>query len=90
MSGGHFNHSNYVFNDIKTEIEELIYSNDKEDEYGYKRGYNKKTLNEFKKAIEILKLADIYTHRIDWLVSDDDGENDFHARLKEELDKLSR
>lgn len=32
-----------------------------------------------------LKLANIYLHRIDWLLSGDDGEDSFHSRLKEEL-----
>lgn len=32
----------------------------------------------------------IYTQRIDWLLSGDDGEESFHSRLKEELDKLKK
>lgn len=58
-----------------------------EDVYYY--NYSKETLDELKKAIKIIRTAAIYAQRIDWLVSDDDGEEDFHRRLKEELDKLN-
>ena len=50
--------------------------------------YNKETIKEFKKGLAILKKAYIYAQRIDWLLSDDDGEESFHKRLKEELDNL--
>ena len=39
-------------------------------------------------ALAILKKAYVYAQRIDWLLSDDDGEESFHKRLKEELDNL--
>ena len=50
--------------------------------------YNKETIKEFKKGLAILRKAYIYAQRIDWLLSDDDGEESFHKRLKEELDNL--
>ena len=50
--------------------------------------YSKQTIKEFKKGLAILKKAYIYAQRIDWLLSDDDGEESFHKRLKEELDNL--
>ena len=50
--------------------------------------FSEETLAEFKKAIHILKQAEIYAQRIDWLLSGDDGEESFHERLKEELEKL--
>ena len=50
--------------------------------------YSKQTIKEFKKGLSILRRADIYVQRIDWLLSDDDGEESFHKRLKEELDNL--
>ena len=63
------------------------------DEYGckvypYYPDYTEETINEFKKGVEILKKARIYAQRIDWLISGDDGEESFHERLKEELEKL--
>ena len=50
-------------------------------------GYNEKTLEEFKKGLDILRKASIYAQRIDWLLSGDDGEESFHKRLKEDLEK---
>ena len=52
--------------------------------------YSKKTIKEFKKGIKILKMAEIYAQRIDWLLSGDDGEENFHERLKEELEQLKK
>lgn len=51
-------------------------------------GYTEETLSEFRKAVEVLKKAEVYAQRIDWLLSGDDGENSFHKRLKEDLNKL--
>lgn len=48
-------------------------------------GYGKDTLKEFKKAVNILKKALIYTERIDYLLCGDDSEETFQKRLKEEL-----
>jgi TFIIF-interacting CTD phosphatase-like protein len=39
----------------------------------------------FKKGLDILRKAQIYAQRIDWLVSGDDGEDYFHSRLKNDL-----
>jgi hypothetical protein len=49
--------------------------------------YPDEVIEEFKKAVELLKQAEIYAHRIDWLVSGDDGEESFLKRLKEDLNK---
>ena len=69
---------------------------DKEKEYVIKNKhsvpnlyeYSKETIKEFKKGLAILRKAYVYTQRIDWLLSGDDGEESFHERLKEELDNL--
>ena len=53
-------------------------------ESGGKR-YKDETIKEFENAIWHIKLAQIYIQRIDWLLSGDDGEDDFHKRLKTEL-----
>ena len=50
-------------------------------------GYSEETLEEFKKGLDILRKASIYAQRIDWLFSGDDGEESFHKRLKEDLEK---
>lgn len=52
--------------------------------------YSPETIAEFKKAYEILRIAEIYAQRIDWLLSGDDSEESFHKRLKEDLEKLKK
>ena len=87
MSGGHFEYNQYRISDIICGIERLLEREKTEelDEWGdpISYGYSEETLKEFKKGIEILKLAEHYAHRIDWLVSGDDSEESFHKRLKE-------
>ena len=52
--------------------------------------YPDAVIEEFKKGVDILRKAHVYAQRIDWLISGDDGEESFHRRLKEELDKLAK
>ena len=56
----------------------------------YYPDYSDETIKEFENAIDILCKASVYVHRIDWFLSGDDGEESFHLRLKEELDKLKK
>jgi hypothetical protein len=55
-----------------------------EDRYYYE--YPQEVLDEFKIGAEIIKKAQIYMQRMDWLLSGDDGEESFMRRLKEDLD----
>jgi hypothetical protein len=80
MSGGHFNYDQYKIQQIADEVEQLIINE--------VCPYSAETIEEFKKGLLALKQAHIYTQRIDWLVSGDDGEESFHKRLKKELDEL--
>ncbi len=48
--------------------------------------YPEEVLNEFKKAYTILRMAEIYAQRIDWLLAGDDGEETFIERLKQDLE----
>lgn len=57
--------------------------------------YPKEVIEEFKKGYEIMRLAEIYAQRIDWLLSGDDGDETFIKRLNadkelfnEELEKI--
>ena len=52
--------------------------------------YPDDVIEEFKKGLDILRKAHVYAQRIDWLISGDDGEESFHRRLKEDLDKLAK
>jgi hypothetical protein len=92
MSGGHFDYSQYKIEEIAEDIEYLIDHNISGylDEDGNKQDrFTKETIDEFQKAVDILRKTFVYVHRIDWLVSADDGEDTFHERLKEDLDKLT-
>ena len=55
-----------------------------------KKIWSLKTLRKFKIAIKYLKIAQIYTKRIEWLLSGDDGEDSFHERLREELEDYKK
>ena len=55
-----------------------------------KNKWSNKTLKEFQKAIGYLKQAQLYSQRIEWLLSGDDGEESFHKRLAEELEELKQ
>lgn len=50
--------------------------------------YPPEVIEQFKVAVKKLREAQVYAHRIDWLLSDDDGEESFLRRLKEDLKKL--
>ena len=55
-----------------------------------KKIWSLKTLRKFKMAIKYLKITQIYTKRIEWLLSGDDGEDSFHERLREELEDYKK
>ena len=57
-----------------------------EDKFHYK--YPDEVIEKFKEGLEILRKAEVYAQRIDWLISGDDGEESFLERLKEDLSKL--
>lgn len=94
MSGGYFDYSQYKITLIADEVEQLIIDNDNDemDEWGSTKGnhFTPETIEEFKKALRLLRQAQAYAQRIDWLVSGDDGEDSFHTRLKSDLDKLAK
>lgn len=89
MSGGHFDYNQYKIGDIVEEIQQLIDTNHSKelDDWGSQIGreYSPVVIAEFENAVNYLKLAQIYTHRIDWLVSGDDGEEHFLKRLEDDL-----
>lgn len=89
MSGGYFDYQQYKISQIADDIEIVIAHNDSDlrDEYGDKvgRGYSPEVIQRFQEAVLVLRTAQIYAQRIDWLLSDDDGEESFIMRLDEEL-----
>lgn len=92
MSGGAFDYDQYKIAQIADYIEQEIRDNTKKPEYWYGEWngqvYSDETVNEFKKAVALLDIAEVYAQRVDWLISGDDGEESFHERLKEDLDDL--
>lgn len=89
MSGGHFSYEQYKISHIADEIEGLILNNERvEDEWSIGPHYSAEVIEEFKKAHQLLREAYIYVQRIDWLVCGDDGEEQFHKRLQDELGRL--
>jgi hypothetical protein len=80
MSGGAFEYKQYVIQEIIDRIEREI---EKSREYPF----SPETITEFYNGARYLLLAQIYAQRIDWLVSGDDGEDDFHRRLAEDKDE---
>ena len=95
MSGGAFEYKQYKIQDLIEDMENLLVRLDKEpiDSFecdSLKRYVNDSELfkNKIKENIKYLKRAYIFTQRIDWFISGDDGEENFYERLKEEIEKL--
>lgn len=43
--------------------------------------YPDEVIDKLKEAVKVLRMAEIYAHRIDWVLSGDDGEETFLRRL---------
>lgn len=85
------NDGKLYFNDSNAVYEVVIYDGEREEWADGKWHLNiddPEIIEEFKKGLKLLKMASIYAHRIDWLLSGDDGEDSFKRRLKENLDEL--
>lgn len=50
--------------------------------------YEDEVLEQFKKASDAIKIAQVYMQRMDWLLSGDDGEESFLRRIEEDLKQL--
>lgn len=92
MSGGYFDYAQYHIDDIACALDKVIVNNcsEESDKWGDRKWpeLTPETIHEFKKGLNALKIAAIYANRIDWLLSCDDGEDSFHQRLNEELQKI--
>ena len=92
ISGGAFDYSQYVLIDIADQIQNVIDNNDstEKDQWGDRvgHGYSKQVIEEFAMAVRTLRRAHVYAQRADWLLSSDDGEDDYLTRLAEDLEKL--
>ena len=94
MSGGRFDHRQYILMDIAEEIQHVIDTNDDAsiNEWGDRRGrgYSPEVIAKLHEAVQALKVAYVYAQRADWLLSDDDGEESFLERLEEELSGMNK
>lgn len=93
MSGGRFDYKQYDLQYISDSIEQVIHEFERGDksecgDYPKWDFQNPQTIVEFRKAIELLKIGQIYAQRIDWLISGDDGEDSFHERLKWDIEQF--
>jgi hypothetical protein len=102
MSGGHFDYMQYRIGDIADSIQEeidksgkLITDEEREDscfwgDNTHRYEHPEDIILEFKQGVHLLRMAEIYAQRIDWLLSGDDGEDSFRKRLKEDLERLKQ
>ena len=90
MSGGHFNHNNYIYYQVyqfADELEHEIERNNTKDEWGYAPSLSEETLNLLRqKVIEIRKISEEMRH-IDYLYSGDHGEESFMERMKNQNER---
>lgn len=92
MSGGAFDYQEWRIDDIADKVEQEIVNSendevqDEEERYIYK--FSPETIKEFKRGLKVLRQAYIYAHRIDYLLSGDDGEESFLRRTRKELSDL--
>lgn len=93
MSGGHFDYLQYRIHDIAESIKEAIEGNTQKPDffYGEWEGqlYPDDVIEEFKKGVAFLEIAECYAQRIDWLLSGDDGNESFKTRLDLDLNELA-
>ncbi len=82
MSGGYFDYVQYRFDEPIEQMEEVLKNNE--------HGFTKETVDVFIDTLQLLKLAKVCLHRVDWLLSGDDGEGTFHERLKEDIEELKK
>lgn len=72
MSGGYFDYFNF---DMPIVSMAMVIS--------FAKGkYKPETIKEFRRCLKYLKLADVYLHRADWLLSGDDEEDYINSRYR--------
>lgn len=104
MSGGRFDfrqhHIREIWQDIEFELNIQGKERDKENLWSSKEFYEEfpeekyypvypvKVQEIMKEAVKCLKMAEIYTKRVDYYLSGDDGEQTLYRRLEEDLENL--
>ena len=90
MSGGYFDYKQYELDTIADSIEQVIrdWESKKKSEWDDTIKWefeNPATILELHNAMNLCRRASIYAQRVDWLLSSDDGEKEFHERLREDM-----
>ena len=89
MSGGHFDYNQFRVREIAEDIERVISTNDDQtlNEWGETKGrnYPPEIIEKFKEAAHNLERAADMAQRVDWLLSGDDGPDNFLSRWDEEV-----
>ena len=80
MSGGRFNYMQYNIQDIIEELEMLDLDELEE--------VDAITQSNYFALIAELKKCQVHMQRLDWLLSGDDGQETYHKRLADDLEKL--
>ena len=75
MSAGHFDYIQYKLDDV---IEELFL-------ISQSKSYTRPTLERIETAAKTLHMANKMLNRVDYLVSGDDGEGEFHSKWRVEV-----
>ena len=92
MSGGYFNYNQALIGTMADEIESIIENNNNQDidDWGCTigHGYKPEIIDRFRLAVDVLRETQVMAHRIDWLLSGDDGEESFLRRWHDDLEKL--
>ena len=94
MSGGAFEYKQYHIEQLIEDMELLLKRVDKEPTDSFECDSLKNYIDDkesFKKIVEknidLLRKSYIYTQRLDWFISGDDGEETFYERLEEDFNK---
>jgi hypothetical protein len=82
MSGGSLGYFYFRF-------EEPLEKISKEIKWG-KNKWSPEVLSEFQNAIKYLKIAQVYSHDVEWLLSGDYSDDSFFESIKEELEELEK
>lgn len=96
MSGGYFDYRDGAIDDVARSIDRLVKIYNDSTPVTENSSWTEKfvssltpeTIQEFKNAVKLLRVASLYAHRIDYLMEGDDGEETFHKRLKKDLQML--
>jgi hypothetical protein len=82
MSGGHYDYIQFQMGEAIEQLMQDIYKVSKNHQY-YQYN-NPDTLSEMLDCLMAMVSAEVGIHRLDWLLSGDDGEDTFHERIAHE------